>query len=100
MFEHLVPLVMLFWKVVEPLESRVWMEEVGHEGVSLGFLKSTYLCRTAKIDGLKTPVCHWDFGSSLWRRAVRIFSVLHSLAGATEGLIHTWDRYVALCGSS
>lgn len=49
MFEHLVPLVMLFWKVVEPLESRVWLEEVGHEGVSLGFLKPTYLCRTAKI---------------------------------------------------
>lgn len=55
MFEHLVPLVMLFWKVVEPLESRVWMEEVGHEGVSLGFLKSTYLCRTAKM-GLR-PLC-------------------------------------------
>lgn len=46
--------------------------------------------------GLDNPESHWDFSSASWRAVGFVLSVLHGLAGVTDGATDAWDRCVAL----
>lgn len=100
------------WSAMTPTEEETWDRHGVDLQVSQSCVESVTLLGTLIASiwggghgvlavwhrwvGLDNPESHWDFNSASWRTVGFVLSVLHGLAGVTEGATDAWDRCVAL----